>query len=72
MSGRWVALEHSWHDTNVVHCQVCGKLIPRTAWVFDGGAGDISACSVDCEQLYESYWRPTYGPMRPAGLDLLT
>jgi hypothetical protein len=65
MSGRWVDLEHSWHDTNVVHCQVCGKLIPRQAWLFEGGAGEISACSKECEQLYGSYWRPTYGVMRP-------
>ena len=24
MSGRWEELEHPWHDTNVVHCPVCG------------------------------------------------
>ena len=35
--------------------QVCGRLIPRRSWVFDGGAGELSACSPDCEDLYESY-----------------
>ena len=49
MSGRWVELEHSWHETNVVHC----------------GAGELEACSPECEQLYESYWKPTYGVMTP-------
>jgi hypothetical protein len=67
MSGRWVELEHSWHDTNVVHCRICGTLIPHQAWLFEGGAGEISACSMECEQLYESYWKPTYGLMRPEG-----
>jgi len=66
VSGRWLELERSWHDTSVMHCQVCGKLIPRRAWLFDGGTGEITACSPDCEQLYESYWKPTYGVMSPA------
>ena len=63
MSGRWAEREHPWHDTNVVNCLVCGMLIPRRAWVFDGGDGEIEACSPDCERLYETYWRPTYGVM---------
>jgi len=50
-----------------MHCQVCGKLIPRRAWLFDGGAGEITACSPDCEELYVSYWKPTYGVMSRAG-----
>ena len=43
MSGRFVELEHAWHETNVVHCGVCGTLIPRRAWVFDGGEGEAAA-----------------------------
>ena len=46
------------------HCGVCGTLIPRRAWVFDGGEGEIEVCSPQCEELYESYWRPTYGVLR--------
>lgn len=67
MSGRWVELELSWHDTNVVHCRVCGKLIPRRAWRFEGGGGPIDACDPDCERLYETYWKPTYGVMAADG-----
>jgi hypothetical protein len=59
--GHWVEPNRRWNDTNVTYCQVCGRLIPRRSWVFDGGKGDISACSPDCEDLYEDYLKPTYG-----------
>lgn len=64
MSGYWQELDHAWHETNVEHCAVCGKLIPRRAWRFDGGAGEVVACGPGCEELYEVYWRPTHGVMR--------
>jgi hypothetical protein len=57
--GRWRDFARSWHDTNVVYCEVCGRLIPRRAWVFDGAAGEIAACSPDCEDLYEDYVKPS-------------
>ncbi|MCB1486873.1 MAG: hypothetical protein KDJ88_05375 [Bauldia sp.] len=63
--GHWVAPERSWHNTNVSYCAVCGRLIPRRSWVFDGGAGPLSACSPDCETLYEEYLKPTYGEKKP-------
>ena len=65
--GRWVELARTWYDTETVQCQVCGRLIPRRAWLFDGGAGELRVCDPDCQSLYESYWRPTYGTMRPDG-----
>jgi len=65
MTGRWQELGRAWHETNVVHCSVCGKLIPRRAWIFADEAVEIQACGPDCQQLYETYWRPTYGAMRP-------
>ncbi len=65
MSGHWVELEHAWHETNVSHCDVCGTLIPRRAWIFEGGAGELGACNPQCEELYEKYWKPTYGVMSP-------
>ena len=43
--GEWVEPARAWHDTNVSYCEVCGRLIPRRAWVFDGGAGQLVACS---------------------------
>lgn len=64
MNGRWQELGLAWHETNTVHCSVCGKLIPSRAWVFSDAAHEIAACGPDCEQLYETYWRPKYGAMK--------
>ncbi len=64
-TGRWLELEQAWHDTDTVQCMVCGRLIPRHAWLFEGGAGELHACGPECQSLYESYWRPTYGTMEP-------
>ena len=62
--GRYVEFDRPWHETNVTNCQVCGRLMPRRAWQFDGGDGDLQACSPACETLYETYVRPTYGIRR--------
>lgn len=59
--GKWREPKRSWNDTNVAYCAVCGRLIPRRSWVFEGGAGELAACSPACEDLYESYVKPTYG-----------
>ena len=61
MTGTWVELEHDWHESNTVQCDVCGRMLPRRAWVFDGGAGPLDSCGPECEELYESYVRPAYG-----------
>jgi hypothetical protein len=61
VSGSWQELEHAWHETTVVHCAVCGKLIPRRAWRFESADGVILACDPSCEELYETYWLPTHG-----------
>jgi hypothetical protein len=58
---RWVELEHRWYETNTVQCDVCGRMLPRRAWTFDGGAGELASCGPECEELYASYVRPTYG-----------
>jgi hypothetical protein len=65
VTGCWVELGIAWQDTAVVHCQVCGRLIPRRAWMFDGGAGDLRACEPSCEELYRRYVVETYGIRRP-------
>jgi hypothetical protein len=62
--GHWIEIARHWNDTNVINCDVCGRLIPRRAWTFEGGDGSILSCSSDCEDLYESYVKPTYGVLR--------
>jgi hypothetical protein len=58
---RWVELESRWYDTDTVQCDVCGRMLPRRAWTFDGGAGALGSCGPECEELYHSYVLPTYG-----------
>ena len=67
MTGRWVEFEREWQDGQIVNCAVCGRLIPRRAWVFDGGLGELQAHAPDCEELYFSYLEPAYGPIEPNG-----
>jgi hypothetical protein len=66
--GEWVDVPYVWHETNIVNCPVCGRLILRRAWEFDGGDGVLHVCDESCEELYESYLRPKHGVMhgRPA------
>jgi hypothetical protein len=61
--GSWAEFNRSWSDTAVRNCPVCGKLITRRAWRFPVTAGSLEVCEPACEELYESYWRPSYGDL---------
>jgi hypothetical protein len=63
-AAEWVQLETVWHDTGVHTCPICGKLITRRAWQFDDEGGAVLVCEPDCQELYETYWRPAYGYAR--------
>ena len=62
--GEWIEMSHVWHETRVLNCPVCGRLILRRAWQFDGGDGLLRVCSQSCEELYESYWKHAHGSMK--------
>jgi hypothetical protein len=57
----WKDLDISWHDTSLIHCELCGQLIPKTAWVATVDGTEHTFCSPDCEKLYIEYWLPRYG-----------
>ncbi len=61
-TGAWRESARQWSDTATVHCDVCGRLVPRRQWVFADGERDVAACSPACEALYFDYVRPTHGP----------
>ena len=65
--GRWVQIEQAWYDTDTVQCMVCGKLIPRRAWLFESETGEIRSCGPDCQSLFETYWQPRYGALVSGG-----
>ena len=64
--GYWEDLERAWWDTNVVNCSFCGQMIPKRRWVAEVDGEVRSFCSLDCEQLYVSYWVPKHGHTVPA------
>ena len=57
----WQELAKTWHDTDVEYCDVCGNLLIRRMWVFEGRDGEtIRACREDDERLYATL--DAYGP----------
>jgi hypothetical protein len=63
MTGHWEARTLAWHDTDVLNCRVCGRLITRRIWVFEDEDGELRVCTPECEELYESYLKPTHGAL---------
>ena len=49
----------------VVHCSVCGTLIPRRAWIFEGGPASSRRAALNASNSTRRYWKPTYGVMTP-------
>jgi hypothetical protein len=57
----WEPIDKTWHDTTVDHCDVCGNLLIRRAWVFTTPDGRrLRACREDDEQLHARLQR--YAP----------
>jgi hypothetical protein len=54
----------SWRATNLVYCDLCGRLLPRRAWtaVVEGELRRF--CEPDCETLYRDYWLPRHAASR--------
>jgi ribosomal protein L24E len=59
--GRWSEIERTWHDTEVTHCALCGRLVPRRVWIVEIDGQTLPFCNEECEGLYRSYWIPKYG-----------
>jgi hypothetical protein len=54
----WVAIEKTWHDTTVDHCDVCGNLLIRRTWAFTAPDGrELRACRPEDERLYDQLAR---------------
>jgi hypothetical protein len=68
VNGAWDQPERAWHDTGVRHCEVCGCLIPRRAWVFERAGKPVLGCTPECEELYDSYCAPRYSPTEGGGV----
>lgn len=40
MTGKWVALNKPWYDTQIVNCSYCGIMIAREFWADDEFPGE--------------------------------
>ena len=64
MTGNWLEPASSWYGRapRSLTATVCGRLIPRGAWVFAAGASTgAAACSPECEELYYRLRGQRYG-----------
>jgi hypothetical protein len=57
----WVEIQRRWYDTEVLNCELCGRLIPRRVWLAIDDGTRREFCSEECEDLYRNYWLPKYG-----------
>jgi ribosomal protein L24E len=67
--GRWEKPHLAWHETTMLNCALCGKIIPGKIWVTEVEGETRYFCTPDCERLYHEYWLPKYGTARRNGQD---
>lgn len=61
----WVGNHPRWYEQRMVHCDLCGKIIPRDYWGVHENGKKLVFCDPDCEQLYREYWLPSQRPKAP-------
>lgn len=59
--GHYQASHVAWYETMMLHCALCGKIIPGDIWVAEIEGQPQFFCTPDCERLYIEYWLPKYG-----------
>ena len=63
--GAWRRIAVPWHETAIINCSFCGKMIPRQLWVATHEGQERIFCSPSCESLFLSYWLPRHGASGP-------
>jgi predicted nucleic acid-binding Zn ribbon protein len=54
--GKWIHLDTSYKsyvNPESLHCQACGKMIPKDAWISEKEGTDVSFCDQECEKMYD-------------------
>ncbi len=59
-TGSWRPLQNSYLNTKMHHCILCGKWIPKQAWLDSELGPDKLLCNNTCASLYVDYWLPRY------------
>ena len=59
-TGRWLARSPQLYETEMITCDVCGKVVPADYWEVTEGDHLHRFCDEECECLYQDYWKPNY------------
>lgn len=59
-TGHWRKRTPQPYETEMITCDVCGKVIPSDYWEVVESTGSHRFCDAACEHLYRDYWLPRY------------
>lgn len=61
-SSEWRERSSAPYQTEIITCDLCGKMIPARYWAVTQADGtERIFCDQTCERLYREYWLPRYG-----------
>jgi hypothetical protein len=59
--GKWVVPPVSYVEPTRIYCALCGRPIARRHWRATPAGETLPFCDRAHEELYRTYWIPTYG-----------
>jgi len=59
LTGHWHPRSPKLYETEMVTCDVCGKVIPGDYWEVIEANRAYLFCDAECEHLYRDYWLPS-------------
>ena len=57
----WVPISDALYETEIRHCDFCGKMMTKRYWQVTEAGRTFSFCDPDCEFWWRDYWVPRYG-----------
>ena len=54
--GKWIHLDTSYKsyvNPDSIHCQACGKMIPKDVWMSEREGKEIPFCNEECVRMYD-------------------
>ena len=57
---RWVSITTALYETEVRHCDFCGKMMVGRYWSCEVDGTPLSLCDQECERWWRTYWLPRY------------
>lgn len=54
--GRWVQFDTSYRsyvNPQNIHCEACGKMVPKDAWMVNKNKRELAFCNKECEKMFD-------------------